>query len=121
MNQDPPSTSDGSGTEKNHGSAPDELLDNAEEPPPPPSSEAIARLKASSRPDFATSAAMVKDIMAAGPAGPPDQPEDPHERAAEDGRDGPSDPDPAPEGLDAPIAPDFYTSARPKKRFRRSK
>lgn len=123
MNQDPPSTSDGSGTEKNHGSAPEELLDNAEEPPPPPSPEAIARLKANSRPDFATSAAMVKDIMAAGPTGPadpPDQPEVPPERAAEDDGEGPSD-SATPDGSDAPIAPDFYTSARPKKRFRRSK
>ncbi len=136
MNQDPPSTSDGSGTEKNDGSAPDELLDNAEEPPPPPSPEAIARLKANSRPDFATSAAMVKDIMAAGPAGPadpagptgpagpadpPDQPEAPHVWAAEDDREGPSGPDTAPDESDVSIAPDFYTSAQPKKRFRRSK
>jgi hypothetical protein len=118
MNEDPQSGKEGSGAEQPGPPAASTPGEKQVAPPPPPSPEAIARLRASSRPDFAASAAMVNDILNAGPA---EQSEGPEREAAVDDSGGSSGPPAAPVDQEAPMAPDFYTSTRRKKRFRHSK
>jgi hypothetical protein len=84
MIQDPPSSSDSSADETNDRPVADQRLDNDEALPPPPSPEAIARLKANPKPDYASSAAMVKDILGAGPV---DRGEEPEEEAPPNDRE----------------------------------
>ncbi len=73
--------------------------------------------------DYAANAAMAKDILSAGSPDAPEPmpPEAPveHEPAAAP----PAEQAPEPQGHtpQVPISPDFFTSARPKKWFRRSK
>jgi hypothetical protein len=87
--------------------------------PPPPTPEAIARL-AASRSDYAASAAMVKDVL--GAAGPTEVDENIDQAEREESpRQDPTVTEAGPAVREAPIAPDFFTSARPKKRFGRSK
>jgi hypothetical protein len=87
--------------------------------PPPPTPEAIARL-AASRSDYAASAAMVKDVLG---AARPTEVDENIEQAEQDQevRKDPPDTEAQPAVREAPIAPDFFTSTRPKRRFGRSK
>jgi hypothetical protein len=87
--------------------------------PPPPTPEAIARLGAS-RSDYAASAAMVKDVL--GAASPTEVDENVDQAEQEQiVRQNPPVTEAQPAVREAPIAPDFFTSTRPKKRFGRSK
>src|SRR5580700_10828987 len=83
--------------------------------PPPPTPEAIARL-AASRSDYAASAAMVKDVLGAARPTEVDENIDQAEQDQEVRKD-PPDTEAQPAVREAPIAPDFFTSTRPKKRF----
>jgi len=101
--------------------------------PPPPDSEAIARHRAAQS-DYATSAAMVKDILEAGPDGEHPGPP-PSSRFSSPGNDpgtAPADsaaekepPPPPPKATDpqAPLTADLFPSPTPpkKKWFRRPK
>ena|ERR1700722_3285777 len=83
--------------------------------PPPPSPEALARHQARSKAEFAASAAMIKDILDAGPG---DDPEDADEEAPPMATDATPEARTPPED---PMAADIFSSTRPKRRFRHRK
>jgi hypothetical protein len=117
MNQDPPSSSDEASGEVADQPGPSGATGRSQRPPPPPP-EAIAEPPESSTTDYAASAAMVKDILAVGPVDEPEGAIQGNPMTASDQGESAAPPPPPPEG---PKGPDFFTSARPKKRFRRSK
>lgn len=86
--------------------------------PPPPSDSPVART--TSNTDFATAAAMAKDILEMEPADDTED-QDPAKPASE--VEAPSDHEPEAHASapDTPLAPDFFTPPRPKKRFWRSR
>jgi hypothetical protein len=112
MTQIPPSRPD---------PASQENVDPQESAPAPPTPEEVALFQARKGNDFASSAAMVKDILEA--ESTPDsnvQPSENQSRALDADRDGEQYEPPPTSPSAAPLAPDFFTtSTRRKKRFKR--
>jgi hypothetical protein len=67
--------------------------------------------------DFAAAAAMAKDILAVGPTDSPETADSEREDEAVTA----DQPDVRPDPPEGPMAPDFFTTSRPKKKFWRLK